>query len=143
MTHQPAYRTASYQAYLCPEVIEGVSEPEGTELFITVEVCVHCGAIVADRWQHNRWHEQLLPQPKAKPRKRTPPTPRAAPPEPALRLKRDVPTDDQIRCSRVLNEVQTTGPDTSPVELARRLHMDVREVHRHLRTLGYNTKPPE
>ena len=81
MTHQPAYRSASYRAYLCPEAIEQVIEPESTELFITVEVCVHCGALVSDRGQHDCWHEQLLPQPKAKPRKRTPPPS----PEPAPR----------------------------------------------------------
>ena len=44
-------------AYLCPEVIEQVIEPESTELFITVEVCVHCGALVSDRGQHDCWHE--------------------------------------------------------------------------------------
>ena len=140
MTHQPAYRSASYRAYLCPEVIEQVIEPESTELFITVEVCVHCGAIVTDRRQHDRWHEELLPPPKAKPRKRTPPPP---PPDPAPRRSKKTAADDQIRCARVRDEVKATGPNTPPAELARRLHMDVWEVRRHLRTLGYNAKPPE
>jgi len=88
----------------------------------------------------NCWHEQLLPPPKAKPRKRTPP--------PTTRSghrggqKRPLP---MIRSGgvRVREEVKATGPNTPPAELARRLHMDVREVRRHLRTLGYNAKPPE
>jgi hypothetical protein len=108
-------------------------------LYTTVQVCVHCGAIVVDEWQHNRWHEQLLPPPKAKPRKRTPPPP----PERALRRSKKTAPDDQIRCARVRDEVKATGPNTPPAELARRLHMDVWEVRRHLRTLGYNAKPPE
>ena len=110
MTHQPAYRSASYRAYLCPEVIEAVIEPESTELYITVQVCVHCGAIVVDEWQHNHWHEQLLPPPKAKPRKRTPPPP----PEPAPRRSKKTAPDDQIRCARVRDEVKATGPNTPP-----------------------------
>ena len=109
MPHQPAYRSASYRAYLCPEVIEAVIEPESTELYIT------------------------------KPRKRTPPPPT----EPAPRRSKKTAPDDQIRCARVRDEVKATGPNTPPAELARRLHMDVWEVRRHLRTLGYNAKPPE
>lgn len=138
MTHEPAYRSSSYRAYLCPD-IEGVIEPESTELYITVQVCVHCGAIVVDQWQHNRWHKRLLPPPKAKPRKRTP----QPPPDPApLRPKKTAP-DDQIRCARVRDEVRATGPNTPPAQLAQRLHMDVWEVRQHLRTLGYNAKPPQ
>src|SRR4029078_5107265 len=38
------------RTYLCPD-IEAMSEPQETWLFITVEVCAHCGALVSDRRQ--------------------------------------------------------------------------------------------
>jgi hypothetical protein len=65
MTAKPTYRTASYLIEPHPQ------EPD--DLYVTIDVCSRCGAIVHDIMQHDAWH--LGVQMRQKPRKHPAMTP--------------------------------------------------------------------